>query len=369
MRKQITKLLCFAFSVFVAAAALGETYAVQYRKNERKLQVVRHYEIAAEVGKPIRVFVPAMMSFWGATNWQLVEKTDFTYSEPPDDIKITADDLGMPRRNYQLTWKSPKANKIAVDETLEVVLMCGNKLYTKAKLPYSDEVRKRFSASLGKDEKEGINPDNKELEPLCARFLERAHGAEATVECVCDWIDENIHFEKGQRTSDQALAEKRGSCTPMSRLACAMLRHIGMPAEVVGAKFIDHPSGHGFIEVYFPDAGWVFYDLSNWSRGFKSLDCLAATGFAYRVMTREDNRWFSGYFCEEKDEGPFREEFAKAPKLIRKTPNGAKVASVTVIPQNPPSAIKPRTRPLRELILDTEIPPGPREYTDGELTQ
>jgi transglutaminase-like putative cysteine protease len=348
-----------------ANEALGDTYAVQYKKYDRKLHITRHYEIPVEPGKPVRAFVPAMISFWGATNWQVVKTSDFKYSETPDDVKITADDHGMPRHNYCLTWKAPKSNTITVDQTLDVELKFSNKLFTTAKLPYPADVKKRFADSLAKDEEGGINPNNETLFPICDKIVKRAANAEAVVEGVCDWINENIKFVRGKRTAEEALAQRQGSCTPMSQIACSMLRHIGIPAEVVSAKSIGSDGGHSYIEVYFPDAGWVFYDVSNLTRGYKTPDCLLTVGWSFRVQTPINERWIEGHFCVAKDTTPYRnDDFAKPPRLVRKTPPGEQVLAVTVLSQKPPTSVRPRHRSIRELILDASVPAEPREYED-----
>jgi hypothetical protein len=310
------------------------------------------------------------MSFWGATNWQIVKSSEFYYSQEPDKIKVTADDRGMPRRYYKLTWNSPEEDIIRIKQTLRVQLVCMNTLFTKAQLPYSDEVLKRFSSSLGSDKKDGINPTNPQLEKICSQILKQAgKNAEDAVELVCDWINDNIEFERGQRTSDEALAQKKGSCTPMSKLACAMLRRMGIPAERVSGKFINGDSGHSFIEVYLPDAGWLFYDLSNWNRGFKSLDCILTAGWSYRAGTPQFERWIDGYFCRESDVTPFREFPLKSQKCIRQTPLRTIVAGVSVVRSAAPSSVKKRDIPLCQLILDLDIPPGPREYSGYDASK
>jgi hypothetical protein len=364
------RVLTCVFTVFVASMAwnaTAETYALQDKSCQRKVRVVRHYEIVAQKGKPTVAALPALMSFWGETNWQLVKSSRFTYSEQPDKTEITADNLGQPRRYYQMTWNAPKADKITVEQTMDVELTCFNTLYTSATLPYDDGVLKRFPNSLGADEKEGINPNNPALGPICDQITKRSHSAENTVEGVCDWINENIKFVKGQRTSDEALAQRQGSCTPMSKLACSMLRRIGIPAEMVDAKFIGKDSGHAFIEVYFPDAGWIFYDLSNWNRGYKSLDCLMTVGWSYRSGTPGKTDWIDGYFCVETDAAPYSDRSEIVSGLIRRSPQGKKICSAIVFAQHPPSSAKPRQRPLRELMLDITIPPGQREYSDNSL--
>jgi len=358
------------FAVLIASTAgdvSAETYALKETSCQRKLRVVRRYEIVTQKGNPTVAALPALMSFWGETNWQLVKSSRSTYSEPPDKIENTSDDRGQPRRYYQMTWNAPKAGRITVEQTMDVELTCFNTLCTMATLPYADNVLKRFSASLGADKNNKINPNNPKLQPICDLIVKKSRSAEEVVEGVCDWINENIKFVKGDGTSDKALAQKQGSCTPMSRLACAMLRRIGIPSEMVDAKFIGSEGGHAFIEVYFPDAGWVFYDLSNWSRGYKSLDCLITTGWSYRSGTPENTDWVEGYFCVEKDTATYSDRSETGSRLIRKSPQGKKVCSVTVVAQRQLPFMKPRQRPLKELILDTTIPSGQREYSDNVL--
>jgi len=364
-RYKIIACVIYVVAAISACNAFAETCALQDKSCRRSLQVVRRYDINVMKGKPSVAAIPAMMSFWGETNWQLIKSSRFTFSEQPDNAEITSDNNGMPRRYYKMTWSAPKAEKIIVEQTMEVELTCFSTLYTSASLPYADKVLKRFAASLGADKTDGINPVNPDLGPVCDQIVKKSSSAEELVENVCDWINENIKFTDGRRTSDEALTQRKGNCTPMSRLACSMLRRMGIPAEMVNAKGIGSEGGHVFVEVYFPDAGWIFYDLSNLSRGFKSLDCLMTTGWAYLSGTPEKANWIDGHFCTEKDVSPFSDNFQKYSQLIRKSPEGSKVISVTVVAQKPPSSVKIRQRPLRELILDNTIPPGQREYSDN----
>lgn len=349
-------------------------YNILQSPSRRNLIVTRRYEITVEKAKPSITEIPALMSFWGSTNWQVVKSSKFEYSEQPNDITITSDNLGMPRRYYKLTWNAPGSDKITVVQKMNVQLVYFNNLYTTAKLPYSDDLKQRFADSLKADTKQGIDPDNELLGPICEHIVNNSTDAEKVVEGVCDWINENIEFEKGQRTSSEALNDRKGSCTPMSRLACAMLRRIGIPAETVSAKFINGNSGHTFIEVYFPDAGWVFYDLSNWNRGFKSHDCLMTVGWNYKSGTPGNMKWTDGYFCEEKDAGSFVDrsmDSVKKNRAKRRKANNNKhsildnIVVVRRIRTEAPSIVKPRHKPLKELVMDLSVPPGHRDYNEN----
>lgn len=150
----------------------------------------------------------------------------------------------------------------------------------------------------------------------------------------------------------------------MSYLACAMIRKIGVPCEKVKGKFIGSDGGHAFIEVYFPDAGWVFYDLSNRERGFKDLDCLITSGWAYWKICDGKFQWIDGFFCDEEDIKIYKR--IKYGKSIRKGPLEKKIHGVMVYQRDVPETIKVRHRPIRELIMDISVEPGVREYSSNE---
>lgn len=347
----------------------AETYALGDPRRERTLRVVREYNVPVRRGQPSVAAIPALMSFWGATNWQIVRRSEFEYGQKPDSVRVTSDNRGMPRRYYELTWQAPAADTILVKQILDVELLAFNKLYTRATLPYPADVANRFASSLDDDSKEGIHTDDPALQPICDEILSKTRSAEEAVELVCDWINENIDFEKIQLSSSETLAQRKGSCTPMSKLACALLRRIGIPAEVVSSKFIESDSGHSFIEVYFPDSGWVFYDLSNWNRGFKSLDCLMTVGWSYRAGPLNRTEWIEGYFSEETDTKPFEKLDRRGNRRLRDEPDGCIVAGVHVQKSGPPSSVRIRHEPLSQLIVNLDVPPGPRAYGETASAQ
>lgn len=337
-------------------------------KSTRKLNITRECEIPVNAEEKTTACLPALMSFWGATNQQVILQSDFSYSEPPDEIIVTAGDSGAPRKFYELTWNSPKGPKIKVKQTLVMEAACNNTLYTAATLPYPGEIATRFESALANTDT--INPENPRVDEIAQGILKKTKSAEEAVELACDWINENVEFKsKAALKSDDLLVEKKGNCTAMSQLACAILRKMGIPAEMVSGKFIGANGGHSYIEVYFPDAGWVFYDLSNKERGFKLLDCLMAVGDSCRIRTESgETKWVEGFLSMEKDAVPYKDE-PKEKGKVRDLPKKDNVMGVKVIKQAPPKTVKVRHLSLRELILDESIPPGKREYTESKPEQ
>jgi hypothetical protein len=361
-------LLVAAVCVLCWQQARPATFAPGRTNDSRKVAITRTYTFPVAKGTKVVAAVPALMSFWGATNQQVILESQFTYSTQPDSIQITADDRGQCRRNYELTWNSPQTDSITVTQKLKVELNCTGVLKTAAKLPYPKELLDTYASSLDKSDK--INTSNPALDPVVKEIAGKSLFAEDTVEMVCDWVNNNIKFKKGSPAdSDATLKNMAASCSGMSNLACAILRKMNIPAETVSANFIGG-GGHAFIEVFFPDAGWVFYDLSNCNRGFKSLDCLLTAGYSFRVGDGHNDKWYEGDFLDVKDAAPYKEDDALKAK-IRPQPK-EDVAGATVTHAKTPDATKVRLIPLSKLIMDLDIQPGKRDYSKdspGAATQ
>jgi len=249
-----------------------------------------------------------------------------------------------------------------------VDLACRTVLQTAARLPYPQEVRKHFAGALGATK--NINPDNPALEGVCKQLLAKTGSAEEAVELACDWVSDSVNFKRGSPpASDTVLATRLGNCSGQANLTCAILRKMGIPAEPVPAKFIGGTGGHTFLEAYFPDAGWVFYDPTNSNRGFKSLDCLMTVGWAFSVGSTKGKQWHRGYFCVEKDASPFREVAPDGRTRLRVGPKDANVVGARVLRRRPSTRIKVRHQSLRQLCGDLAVPAGVRKYTSKPVVK
>jgi len=89
------------------------------------------------------------------------------------------------------------------------------------------------------------------------------------VTSLLGWVRENVRYELDRTKPQDPLAVlERGSayCTGIARLSVALLRAAGIEArEVPGYVLEDLASGpragfHRWVEVYYPDRGWVFSD-------------------------------------------------------------------------------------------------------------
>ncbi len=357
------------FVLLVSLISDGATYSFQPPVCKRRVKAERTYDIALSIDKWNAAYIPAMMSFYGATNEQIIINSELEYSVAPDSVTIESKDYSTrPRKFYRLIWNKASVGVVRVQEHLTIDLICRNKLCTKAVCPYPPEVLERFKEYLGNDEDEKINLNNDRLDTICTEIRKKSKSAEDTVERVCDWINDLITYERGKSVgSDEILTNRKGNSVSQSRLACAMLRKLQIPCDVVDCKYIEGNGGFTVIEVYFPDAGWVFYDVAYRERGFKSLDCLMTAGYSFAVMRgrgdSQQTEWANGHFLEYSTLGRYKKQEAVRTKPLRTQPEKKDVLGVKVAPITPPASIKIRRQPLKELILDNSIPPGIREYS------
>lgn len=356
------RVLFFVLAVGVTAGSvLAATYAFMPATVQRKMKVVRNYELAITPHQINTAEIPAMLSFRGATNEQVIETSEFAYSVKPDKIEIVSDEMaGLPRKNYKLTWQNPGVDKIRVTERMIVCLTIRNRLPTSAKLPYSKSVRGKYESYIDKNKDGLTDPNDPEMKKICNTIRKKNAYAEDAVEAVCDWINDTVKYDgKSDYDAGQTLKNKKGNSHSLSKLACVMIRRLGIPCDVVHSKFIGKETGHYFIEVYYPDAGWVFYEICHRQRGFRTLNCLLGTGWMCRIQNGPDKplKNVMGYFCKEEDLTGYKEAAKDPNNVIRSSPK-ASTRGVMVSHTPVPPKMTVRQESMRELILNLSYPPG-----------
>lgn len=117
-----------------------------------------------------------------------------------------------------------------------------------------------------------INDDIREL------AVELSSGKEDQYEVVfafADWVEQNIEYNLSTLTADAAqksswvLDNGYGVCDELTSLFISLNRAVGIPARFVSGVsytnldvFDDNWGPHGWAEVYFPDIGWVPFDVT-----------------------------------------------------------------------------------------------------------
>ncbi|HIH13489.1 TPA: transglutaminase domain-containing protein [Candidatus Woesearchaeota archaeon] len=92
---------------------------------------------------------------------------------------------------------------------------------------------------------------------------------------IASWVEENVDYDLNTLTSSASqkaswvLEHKQGVCDEMASLFVAMMRSLGIPARFVSGisyttsdLFTENWQPHGWAEVYFPEVGWVPFDIA-----------------------------------------------------------------------------------------------------------
>ena len=117
---------------------------------------------------------------------------------------------------------------------------------------------------------------------IIAKASELAAGEEDLFKVafkLANWVAENVDYKLNDLTTNTAqpaswvLQNKQGVCDEMTSLFVAMCRSLGIPAKFVsGVSYTENKevlqalgknwAGHGWAEVYFPDIGWISFDIA-----------------------------------------------------------------------------------------------------------
>lgn len=224
----------------------------------------------------------------------------------PQLQEVTAELLLFPQDDFRqelvrLETAGQHQTEKQLDKAIDKVTFTWNdqKIETK-KFGYSAQVRtrnervtvsKKISFPLSEAAVQGLE---QYLQPtktidsnnpaIIAQATELAEGEDDLFKVVfkiAHWVDENVNYDLTTLTAETSqkaswvLEHKRGVCDEMTSLFVAMLRSLGIPARFVSGisyttsdLFTDPWQPHGWAEVYFPDVGWVSFDITFGEYGY-----------------------------------------------------------------------------------------------------
>jgi transglutaminase-like putative cysteine protease len=124
-----------------------------------------------------------------------------------------------------------------------------------------------------------IQSDSPEIINRAKQIVKGSRYQYEAVQKILRWVNSNITYDldlKGPKTATDVLQGKKGYCVGYSNLATALLRAAGIPCRNVHGIHINGDSImssgeyqplslkgitlHRWIEIYYPDVGWIFSD-------------------------------------------------------------------------------------------------------------
>lgn len=132
-----------------------------------------------------------------------------------------------------------------------------------------------------------VQSDNEEIITLSKRLTGNARTTHDAVNAILNWVADNVKYTYNPPQYDAIHTMKtgKGNCQNFAHLSMALLRAAGIPSRIVGGISLKRQwkvpvengylvqdmgqGGHAWMEIFFPDLGWLSYDPQQ-SRQFTS---------------------------------------------------------------------------------------------------
>ena len=215
-------------------------------------------------------------SFESPTFRQEIQNADVSFSPQPDERKTHEDGRG--NRILTAVWNSPPG-PIDVRLAVTAVNTTGlDTVETKAPFPLAG-VPREFQDYLGATEQ--VQSDHARIRSLAERLTQGVATQFDAVQRLISWVVDHVSYVNPPQQYDAvyALESGKGNCQNFSHLSAALLRAAGIPVRIVNGITMGRPfdvawqkgvmtfkmgqGRHSWIEVWFPDLGWVPFDPQN----------------------------------------------------------------------------------------------------------
>ena len=201
---------------------------------------------------------------------QRVLSFSISYSRKPDEA--TATDGGI-----TATWLNPPPRlsyTIAANLTIDVqVAGLNSESQLPIRLNSSDQSASEYLAPS-----KYVQSNDSAIKKTAEALVSNAHYESAAVTSIMLWVRDYLKYDSSVTNHDAAWTfyNKRGTCENYAQLSLALLRSVGIPARYVSGYLVGgditvssylstygyswNAGSHAWIEVYYPDIGWVPYE-------------------------------------------------------------------------------------------------------------
>lgn len=215
-------------------------------------------------------------SFQSPTFRQEIRDVDLSFAPRPDEQKNTEDGRG--NRILTSIWNVAPA---AIDVRLAVSALNATGLETlSTNAPFPPEaLPAEFQDYLRATEQ--VQSDDPRIRALAGERTKGVSTQFDAVQRLVSWVVDHVAYVNPPPRYDAlyALDSGKGNCQNFSHLSAALLRASGIPVRIVNGMTLNRPfdlvwqqgvmtfkmgqGRHSWIEVWFPDLGWVPFDPQN----------------------------------------------------------------------------------------------------------
>jgi transglutaminase-like putative cysteine protease len=274
MKKLLGTLLCVTLSW--PALSQAENYTVKGDMGSNiRYELQEQVTAGGGIQKMVLSFV-VPQSFQSPTSRQEIKEFGLAFSPEPQERKSNTDGRG--NQIIVATWIKPP-------DVIEVRLFCN--ALSETKLPALTTQDPFPVAKAGPEVKDYLRPteqvqsDNPRILELAKQLTAGVKTEFDAVQRVIAWVVDHVRYVSPPLRYDAiySLESGKGNCQNFSHLSAALLRAIGIPVRIVNGVTFNQPfdiawqkgtltfkmgqGRHSWIEVWFPELGWVPFDPQN----------------------------------------------------------------------------------------------------------
>ena len=211
-------------------------------------------------------------------NPQLKEVSAGLLLYPNEDYRQEILDLNtdgtLQNGSLNFLWKDQQVEKKEFGYST-LIKTNNNRIKVKEKVPFPIPENKLVGYGNYLEATETIDADNPEVIAQASKLAEGEDDLFKVSFNLAEWVESNVKYDLNTLTATASqkaswvLENKEGVCDEMTSLFIAMARSLGIPARFVSgisyttSDLFDYNwQPHGWAEVYFPDIGWVSFDIA-----------------------------------------------------------------------------------------------------------
>jgi transglutaminase-like putative cysteine protease len=239
-----------------------------------------------------------------------------------------------------------------------------------------------------------VQSDNPEIAALSKKLTSSAKTEYEAVSAILTYVGDNVKYNYNPPDFDALYTLKTGSgnCQNFARVSMSLLRAAGIPARIVGGISLKEPwkipvghnnylvesmgqGGHAWMEIYFPDLGWLSYDPQQ-SKQFTSTRHIKQS---HGLDSTDINDSWSGSpylpeYSESIDAKFLEDKVALNLKSSLKAPKNYMLSNI-LLAKSAPETNKPQPEALPEVVQQSApdallskpivLPQPPQEALDA----
>jgi transglutaminase-like putative cysteine protease len=275
--KKILSFLSFSLAISMTATfCLAENFTVKGDMASTIHYELQHRITAGDAMRKLSLSFVVPQSFESPTYNQQISNFKLTFSPEAQERTTKTDARG--NKSILATWTAVP-DKIDAVVSFDAANITGLKLIaTDSPFPLtglSPDMADYLKAT------EQVQSDNPEIRKLASQLTKDVKTEFDAVQRVISWVVDNVRYVSPPVKYDAlySLESGKGNCQNFSHLSAALLRSVGVPVRIVNGVTLNQPfditwekgtltfkmgqGRHSWVEVWFPDKGWVPYDPQN----------------------------------------------------------------------------------------------------------